>query len=178
MCTHSFAATRFAMFNTLYVKPHSSNHCWSQCQNITGIHGYNTAHSLCSGGWFRAVSQPCVACGGTIVSQRLQSALQAGHGALMQIANAPVSLPRMGRGGSGITDLTESRGASKAIWPLKIIRRILRLALCTRVLKVKFGYHLALNMTSSIFPHSVHYHFVHLHGWKTCAQTVAHLLWQ
>ncbi len=117
----SFTATRFAVFNTLYIKLHDSNHWWSQCQNITGIHRYSAAHSLCSGGWFRAVFQPCAACGSTIVSKRLQSALHAGAEALIQTANAPVSHRSlwMGRGRSGFMDLTQPCGASKATGALQ-----------------------------------------------------------
>ncbi len=109
----SFTATRFAVFNTLYIMLHDSNHWWSQCQNITGIHGYNAAHSLCSSGWFGAVFQPCAACGSAIVSKRLQSALHAGAEALIQTANAPVSHRSLwtGRGRSGFMDLTQPCGA-------------------------------------------------------------------
>ncbi len=109
----SFTATRFAVFNTLYIMLHDSNHWWSQCQNITGIHGYNAAHSLCSGGWFGAVFQPCAACGSAIVSKRLQSALHAGAEALIQTANAPVSHHSLwtDRGRSGFMDLTQPCGA-------------------------------------------------------------------
>ncbi len=109
----SFTATRFAVFNTLYIMLHDSNHWWSQCQNITGIHGYNAAHSLCSGGWFGAVFQPCAACGNAIVSKRLQSALHAGAEALIQTANAPVSHRSLwtDRGRSGFMDLTQPCGA-------------------------------------------------------------------
>ncbi len=116
-----FTATRFTVFNTLYIKLHDSNHWWSQCQNITGIHRYSAAHSLCSGGWFRAVFQPCVACGSTIVSKRPQSALHAGAEALIQTANAPVSHHSLwtGRGRSGFMDLTQPCGASKATGALQ-----------------------------------------------------------
>lgn len=171
----SFPATRLTVFNTLYIKLHDSNHWWSQCQNITGMHRYNTAHSLCSGGWFRAVFQPYAACSNTMVSKRLQSALYAGAEALIQTANAPVSHHslRMGRGRSGFMDLKAPCGASKAIGCLQKTARLLlrwnpRVAvpqrgLCTRVLKVRLGF-------PSSLPHEwVYSHSVHLHGWKSVA---------
>lgn len=130
----SSPATRFTVFNTLYIKLHDSNHWWSQCQNITGMHSYNTAHSLCSGGWFRAVFQPYAACSNTMVSKRLQSALYAGAEALIQTANAPVSHHslRMGRGRSGFMDLKAPCGASKAIGCLQKTARLLLRWLCHR----------------------------------------------
>lgn len=124
----SFTATRFTVFNTLYIKLHDSNHWWSQCQNITGMHRYNTQHTAyVPVAGFRAVFQPYAACGNTIVSKRLQSALHAGAEALIQTANAPVSHRslRMGRGRSGFMDLKAPCGASKAIGCLQKTTRLL-----------------------------------------------------
>jgi len=103
-----------------------STHCTSSCTTqITGDHNVKTLqactditqHSLCSGGWFRAVFQPYAACSNTMVSKRLQSALYAGAEALIQTANAPVSHHsfQMGRGRSGFMDLKAPCGVSKAI---------------------------------------------------------------
>lgn len=167
----SSPATRFTVFNTLYIKLHDSNHWWSQCQNITGMHSYNTAHSLCSGGWFRAVFQPYAACSNTMVSKRLQSALYAGAEALIQTANAPVSHHslRMGRGRSGFMDLKAPCGASKAIGCLQKTARLLLRWLCHREDCVQGYWRSSWGIPSSL-PHEwVYSHSVHLHSWKSVA---------
>lgn len=172
----SFTATRFAVFNTLYIKLHDSNHWWSQCQNITGIHRYSAAHSLCSGGWFRAVFQPCAACGSTIVSKRLQSALHAGAEALIQTANAPVSHRSLwtGRGRSGFMDLTQPCGASKATGALQRTAEMKPWVAVPQRTFIYKGIEGQDGASSPTPPHEwVHNHSVLLHG---STLSILHLL--